>query len=698
MIRSSIHGIHAATIAMLLVISSDCQISHAEFMAGAAVVNITPNQLPVLINGGMLSRSANEIKTRISARAIVLSDGTMEIGLVVVDSCMVPQVLLDDAKHRAAARTKLRPENIMVSATHTHTAPSSFGALGTDPDPAYVPFLREKIAEALVAAEKHLQPARVGWGSGRADEFTALRRWVRRPSRLEDDPFGNPTVRANMHAAKNRDDVTGESGPEDPELSIIAFQSTDGEPIAALANFSMHYFGDQPISADYFGLFCDALQRRAAEKSPGSDFVAVLSHGCSGDIWRRDYMTWDGKDTTIENYAQGLSEIAAEIYDSMEYQDDADLSMAETRLTMNYRLPDQQRLQWSQKIVDAMETPTPKDRLEVYAREQILLHQMQSTEIVLQGIRIGDIAIATTPNETYALTGYKLKLQSPLSKTMVIELANGADGYIPPPEQHELGGYNTWAARSAGLEVTAEPRIVAADLALLEKVTGKPRRPYQEPVGKAAHDIIQSKPLAYWRMSELERSPAADASGNQHAGVYEGGVCFFLEGPEGNYVPAAKTNRSVHFAGGRMRTRLADLGDEFTVTMEFWNGMPNEGRATAGWLFSRDHAHGISEFGQHLGIGGTATAPGKLVFQQGTGEPHIGKTVIPRWTWNRVQWVREKNRVRVYLNDATEPEIDLQLKAPTSTIASCFVGGRSDNDSNWEGRIDEVVVHDGTQD
>ncbi|MEE2934677.1 MAG: hypothetical protein VYA84_01630 [Planctomycetota bacterium] len=348
MIRSSIHGIHAATIAMLLVISSDCQISHAEFMAGAAVVNITPNQLPVLINGGMLSRSANEIKTRISARAIVLSDGTMEIGLVVVDSCMVPQVLLDDAKHRAAARTKLRPENIMVSATHTHTAPSSFGALGTDPDPAYVPFLREKIAEALVAAEKHLQPARVGWGSGRADEFTALRRWVRRPSRLEDDPFGNPTVRANMHAAKNRDDVTGESGPEDPELSIIAFQSTDGEPIAALANFSMHYFGDQPISADYFGLFCDALQRRAAEKSPGSDFVAVLSHGCSGDIWRRDYMTWDGKDTTIENYAQGLSEIAAEIYDSMEYQDDADLSMAETRLTMNYRLPDQQRLQWSQ--------------------------------------------------------------------------------------------------------------------------------------------------------------------------------------------------------------------------------------------------------------------------------------------------------------------------------------------------------------
>ena len=48
---------------------------------------------------------------------------------------------------------------------------------------------------------------------------------------------------------------------------------------------------------------------------------------------------------------------------------------------------------------------------------------------------IGDVAITTTPNETYALTGLKLKAKSPLPKTMVIELANGADGYIPPPEQ-----------------------------------------------------------------------------------------------------------------------------------------------------------------------------------------------------------------------------------------------------------------------
>ena len=150
----------------------------AELRVGAAVVDVTPDQMPVLVNGGMVSRTADAVKTRVNARAIVLSSTHADddskpgassderVAIVVVDSCMVPKQLLDDAKKRAASRTKLRPDRILVSATHTHTAPSSFGALGTGADPTYVPFLREKIAEAVVAAEQNLQPARVGWASG----------------------------------------------------------------------------------------------------------------------------------------------------------------------------------------------------------------------------------------------------------------------------------------------------------------------------------------------------------------------------------------------------------------------------------------------------------------------------------------------------------------------------------------------------
>ena len=129
---------------------------------------------------------------------------------------------------------------------------------------------------------------------------------------------------------------------------------------------------------------------------------------------------------------------------------DHDLAMAEARMTLDYRVPDKQRLEWAERIAaEIPEDGIPKDQKQVYAREQLILHERQSTEIVIQGLRIGDIGIATTPNETYAITGLKIKAASPLKHNLVIELANGGDGYIPPPEQHRFGGYNTWPARSA---------------------------------------------------------------------------------------------------------------------------------------------------------------------------------------------------------------------------------------------------------
>jgi len=677
--------------------------ARAELRVGAAIVDITPNQLPVLVNGGMLSRSADSIKTHVNARAIVLDDGNERVGIVVVDSCMLPKFLLDEAKQLASTRTRLKANRILISATHTHTAPSSFGCLGTDPDPVYVPFLRQRLVEALVQAEKKLQPARVGWGVAKAEEFTALRRWVRRPDRLAEDPFGNPTVRANMHAATKPDDVTGQSGPEDPDLSMIVFQATDGVPIATLANFSMHYFSDKAISADYFGLFCDGLQQYVKQRYPNSDMVGIMSHGCSGDVWRRDYMTWKSgvaKEPTIEGYTQGLLQVAKQVYESVEFQDQASLAMAESRIPMKYRVPNRQLLDWSQRIVDAMETEIPKDRLEVYAREQVLLHKMQSTEIVVQAIRIGDIAIASTPNETYALTGLKLKAQSPLPKTMVIELANGADGYIPPPEQHLLGGYNTWAARSAGLEVTAEPRIVATAVNLLEAVTQKPRRQPRETNGPASRGLLEASPVAYYRLAETEGPTLTDQSGNHHDGVYEPGVCFYLPGPdtpEARYTQPGEVNRCVHFAGGRARTRLPLTGDSYTISMAFWNGMPNDARATTGWLLSKDHPHAISKNGEHLGISGTDAVPGRLIFQYGDSQRFAGETTIPRWQWNHLLLVREGKRVRVFLNGNSKPEIDVTLDKPAdSEIATYFIGGRSDNQANFEGRIDEVAFFRGS--
>ena len=100
---------------------------------------------------------------------------------------------------------------------------------------------------------------------------------MRRPDRIANDPFGNPTVRANMHAGRNPDDAIGPTGPEDPELSMIGFRTkSDKVPIAVLANFSMHYFSDSLISADYFGLFYNGLQEIIEEKHGDAEGVVAM--------------------------------------------------------------------------------------------------------------------------------------------------------------------------------------------------------------------------------------------------------------------------------------------------------------------------------------------------------------------------------------------------------------------------------------
>lgn len=673
----------------LLVASVSSVSVRAEFQAGAAVIDITPPKLPVLVNGGMLSRYLDKINTRVNARAVVVADGKSMVAIVVADSCMMSREVLDEAKAAAAKATGIAIDHMLISATHTHTAPASMGCLGTDADPAYVPFLKEKLVEAIVAAKAKLEPARIGFAKEDAAAFTALRQWIRRPDRVMEDPFGNLTVRANMHAGRNWEDAVGESGPEDPDLSLISIQTKAGKPLAMLGNFSMHYFGDKDISADYFGLFSEGLKQRI---DPEGTMVGMLSHGCSGDIYRVDYKVPEKErpTPTIDEYTNGLLDIAMKAYARISYRDNVDVAMAEKRMTLAYRVPDKQRLEWAQRVVAETAGQPAKNQTEVYAREQIILHERQKTEIVVQALRIGDIGIATTPNETYAITGLKIKAASPLPNNMVIELANGGDGYIPPPEMHAWGGYNTWAARSAGLEVMAEPKITQAAIGLLETVSGAPRKPHQLSAGPATKALAGLKPAMWWRLNEFNGPLAKDEGASQRHATYEGGVAYYLDGPHSQAFCAGEVNRAPHFVNGRLASDLSGVGEAYTISMWIWNGMPNEGREMSGWFYSRDHNHGVSAYGEHLGVGGSAGHTGRLVFQAGEAVL-AGTTEIPRWTWQHVVLVREGAKVRLYLNGKLE--IEGEAKA-ASAIPSCFFGGRSDHAADWEGRMDEIAVFD----
>lgn len=448
------------------------------FRAGTYAIDITPVELPVIINGGMTERTADRVNDRLHARCLVLDDGVETVAIVVVDSCMMPRSLLDEAKRLASAATAIPTDHMLICATHTHSAPSVAGCLGSDVDERYAAFLPGQIAKGIQMAHQRLAPARVGWAVGKDEQNVACRRWLMKPGTAPTNPFGGTRDdRVMMHPGFNNPNAIRPAGPVDPAVTILALQTRDGRPLALLANYSMHYVGATPISADYFGLFCQKIpEMLQVDKAQEPTFMAALSNGTSGDTWLMDYSRPERRPYSLESVASNVAQVACQAYHSTTFHDWVPLVMKERLLTVAVRMPSQEEVSAAREFLRTFEGHKPRNVPEVYARETVLLSQMPPTrELKLQAIRIGDFGIAAIPNEVFASTGLWLKEHSPFPVTMNISLANGCEGYLPPPDQHQLGGYETWRARTSCLEVHAEPKIRQAVLELLQEVHASTR-------------------------------------------------------------------------------------------------------------------------------------------------------------------------------------------------------------------------------
>ena len=86
--------------------------------------------------------------------------------------------------------------------------------------------------------------------------------------------------------------------------------------------------------------------------------------------------------------------------------------------------------------------------------------------LLLQALRIGDVGIAAIPNEVFVETGLEIKKSGAFPRTFTISLANGSYGYLPTPEHHKLGGYETWRGTSL-FEPDTSTRITRTVLDLL---------------------------------------------------------------------------------------------------------------------------------------------------------------------------------------------------------------------------------------
>ena len=420
--------------------------------AGAAAVDITPQQFPLNMPGGFNANLAQRAHDPLHARALVLDDGTTTLSMVVVDNLGVAPEVLEEAKTIASQQTGIPADHMLICSTHTHSAPQSNATDGSEPEVAYRKLLVDGLAKSIVHAHAALQPASLGTASHPLPDEVFNRRWFLKPGKMPLNPFGKQDI-VKMNPGTSPDVLDQPAGPTDPDLTIISVQNERRKPLGLFANYSLHYVGGvgpAEISADYFGEFARLMPSRLRADN---DFTAMMSNGTSGDINNIPFLV---NRPPREPYKQ-IRIVAQKAADTAwlaqqkipQHQSAVRLGMLQREIELKYRRPTDEQVA-DAKIVLAASTQEEINRLpplaQHYARNVIkAAERLEGTLMVkLQAIQIGDLVVCGVPFETFVEIGLELKETSPFPQTMVIGLANGRYGYLPTPEQHRLGGYETW--------------------------------------------------------------------------------------------------------------------------------------------------------------------------------------------------------------------------------------------------------------
>ena len=420
--------------------------------AGAAAIDISPKEFPLNMPGGFSANPASGVHDPLHARALVLDDGTTALAMVVVDNLGAGPEVLDEAKAIVAERTGLRADRMLISSTHTHTGPPAGSREATGAVAAYRKVFVEGVAESIIRAHAALRPAALGAAAHSLPEEVFNRRWYLKPGKMPLNPYGRlDTVK--MNPGTNPDVLDHPAGPTDPDITVISIQDAKRVPLALYANYSLHYVGGSPtglMSADYFGEFARVMPSRLR----GNDaFVAMMSNGTSGDINNIPFgITRPPREPfeQIRIVAQKAADTAWFAQRKIEkHRSDLRLGMVQREIPLKYRRPTAEQVAEAKAVLSVKDPAgiEAQPRLaQNYARNMVNAAERKEDTLTIkvQAIRIGDLAVCCIPFETFVETGLDLKKRSPFPQTMVVGLANGRHGYLPTPEQHRLGGYETW--------------------------------------------------------------------------------------------------------------------------------------------------------------------------------------------------------------------------------------------------------------
>lgn len=434
--------------------------AEAGLLAGAARRSIVP-PFPTQM-GGFYDRHDNfeGVHDDLFVRALVLDNASTQLVFIGSDLMSIDADLTRLVREGISHATRIPATNILVCATHNHSAPSYYQktALGQDDqEPSLKKFLAKQFVDTAIEAAQTLIPARAGFAAG-------------------------SLIGATRNRQQKNDLV-------DPQVGVLRVEERDTrKTIATLFNFTGHpvIIGSENLnlSGEYPG-----AAARAVEGLLGG--IAIFTQGACGDVT----VNRSG-DPFYEIERLGRT-VAGEVIKTsglITPEESPVLKAASKSLTLRARelpsLDEAKRAleQGKASLALAQQEKAPattiqlqEDKNRVLAmavtRAQEIADDPRKKETELpaevQVLEVGNVVFAAIPGEIFV--EYALELRARVKQETgnpfcLIGYANGHLGYIVTPRGMETGGYEASVAR---LDVLGGRAMTEATMELVRQLGAK---------------------------------------------------------------------------------------------------------------------------------------------------------------------------------------------------------------------------------
>lgn len=352
---------------------------------------------------------------------------------------------MDKLREAVRAATGVPMENIVISMTHTHSAPD-LANTGNAAIQSYLRLLEKQVAAAAVAAMEDRKTAQIYGGSIATEGMNFIRHYIMNDGTVAGDNFGDTS---SGYAGHHHD--------ADPTLQLLKFTREGGKDIY-VTNFQTH--PHQTGGAEKYSVSADIVgeYRSAMEAATGAHVMYFSGAGGNVNSYSRiqedediqDFKAWGKK---LAEYAQKIKlkplsdgkvqvstrTIAGKINHSMDEYAAVCQDLYERWNSGQISAEELKRL----GMEAGVKLTSGQNARSIYQRASM----GETFDFDISTVCFGDVALVVAPFEMFDTIGVSIRERSPFAMTFIATLANNSVGYLPTLETFEYGSYETDTCR-----------------------------------------------------------------------------------------------------------------------------------------------------------------------------------------------------------------------------------------------------------